>query len=509
MTTPAWEPTDEQLGEADLTAFQEALETDWDIAFDEPAELWRWSVEAMDCFWLTFKDHAELLADTWGETVVEPSESPPGARWFPEASFSLARNLLPRRDEALALVIVNEAGVHRWSWERLAAEVSRVRQALRADGLRSGDRLLLGLPACPEAVALFIAAAAEGLTVAHLPPGSPVEAARGPLAQLRPSCAVTVAGGLDRSLAALLPGLPRVSLALGLVEGPPGLRAYAGWIAPFGPIELEAEGRPFDHPLLVSFVAEASGAGLGVVHGAGGLFLHHRKEQRLEVDLRPGDRLLAVSRPEAAPWVWLVHALGGGHGLILIDPSVTTEAGPGRESALALAATEAYSHLCGDGAALRLLGPASLGGGSLSGGSLRAWVCLAGPLSEADRSALEGLDLRGRRVIELCSDPLARCVVAGGHPWAAARWGELSTPALGMGMELWTGEGEAAEGEGLVVILTPFPGMPVALLDDPGGLRFQAAGFGRWPEVWSSGLRLVRAASGGFTTCEPGSVTAL
>ena len=60
----------------------------------------------------------------------------PGARWFPEARLNFAENLLRRRDRSTAIVFWGEDQLKsRVTWGELYAEVSRLAQALRAQGV--------------------------------------------------------------------------------------------------------------------------------------------------------------------------------------------------------------------------------------------------------------------------------------------------------------------------------------------------------------------------------------
>ena len=93
--------------------------------------------------------------------------------------------------------------------------------------------------------------------------------------------------------------------------------------------------------------------------------------------------------------------------------------------------------------------------------------------------------------------------------------GEIQGPALGMAVEAFGPDGAALpEGEpGELVCTAPFPSMPVAFWDDPGGTRYEAAYFARFPGVWCHGDWVRRTAHGGFVitgrsdaTLNPGGV---
>ena len=78
----------------------------------------------------------------------------PGARFFPDARLNFTENLLRRSDDSEAIVFRGEDGaIRRLSWRDLNALVSRLQQALAAEGVGMGDRVAGFLPNIPEAIA--------------------------------------------------------------------------------------------------------------------------------------------------------------------------------------------------------------------------------------------------------------------------------------------------------------------------------------------------------------------
>jgi acetoacetyl-CoA synthetase len=66
--------------------------------------------------------------------------------------------------------------------------------------------------------------------------------------------------------------------------------------------------------------------------------------------------------------------------------------------------------------------------------------------------------------------------------------GEISGRCLGVDARAFDAEGNELVGElGELVITQPMPSMPVALWNDPGGERYRASYFDRYPGVWRQG----------------------
>jgi len=93
---------------------------------------------------------------------------PPTFRWFAGAQTNLGYNAVDRHvadghGGRAALVYVNERGDRVvQTYAQLLHAVKRVSAALRALGIRKGDRITIYMPPCPESIALMLAAVRIG-----------------------------------------------------------------------------------------------------------------------------------------------------------------------------------------------------------------------------------------------------------------------------------------------------------------------------------------------------------
>jgi len=85
--------------------------------------------------------------------------------------------------------------------------------------------------------------------------------------------------------------------------------------------------------------------------------------------------------------------------------------------------------------------------------------------------------------------------VIGGNSLTPVLGNELSAPALGMKVEVWDEEGhniDASGEKGELVIVTPFPSMPLTFWGEGGVEKYRQAYFDVYPGIWTQGDLLSR-----------------
>src|SRR5262252_4906086 len=165
MSDLLWRPSPDRVAQANLTVFAAEAAAKHAVKLPDYTALYRWSVEARESFWRELWDYGGLVGEPGTRTLVDGGKMP-GAQWFPDAHLNFAENLLARssaNDRAEAFVFWGEDKVkRRMSHGELRAEVSRVAQALRAAGVRTGDRVAAFIPNMPEAIIAMLATASIG-----------------------------------------------------------------------------------------------------------------------------------------------------------------------------------------------------------------------------------------------------------------------------------------------------------------------------------------------------------
>ena len=137
-----WQPSPERVADGNLSAFARQITERCGVSFDGYESLHHWSVTHIPEFWSFLWEFCGIIGEA-GSVVVDNPNKLPGARWFPKGSLNYAENLLrPRRETDDVLVFRGEDKVEtRFSYKDVHDTVSRIQQALKAAGVRKGDRI--------------------------------------------------------------------------------------------------------------------------------------------------------------------------------------------------------------------------------------------------------------------------------------------------------------------------------------------------------------------------------
>jgi acetoacetyl-CoA synthetase len=511
---PLWQPGPERIREANLTAFADHVRRRWNIDANDYAGLHRWSVSEPAQFWQSVWSCCGVIGDGHESVALVDGEKMPGARWFPDARLNFSENLLRRRDRATAIVFWSEERLKTTvTYAELHSEVSRLAQALRAAGVKPGDRVAAYLPNVPGAIIAMLAATSLGAVWSSCSPDFGVQGVLDRFGQIEPKVLFAADGYFyNGKTIDLVDRLKEISASLPSVEkiivvpytGPrpvlsriPRAIDVHDFMAPWRPRDIVFERFPFDHPLYILYTSGTTGVPKCIVHGAGGTLLQHMKEHQLHVDLKPGERLFYFTTCGWMMWNWLASALASRATLVLYDGSPLI--GGGR--VLFDLADAARVNVFGTSA--KFLDSAAKAG--LRPRLTHRLTAMKTLLSTGSPLVPEGFEYVYREIrsgVHLASisggTDLISCFVLG-NPTAPVWAGEIQCAGLGMDVAVFDEDGRPVQGrKGELVCTRPFPSMPVGFWNDDSGAKYRAAYFEKFPGVWCHGDYAEQTAHGGF-----------
>src|SRR5438445_733177 len=267
----------------------------------------------------------------------------PWAKWFVGATCNITHNCLDRhlktwRKNKVALIWVGEDNAERvFSYAELYRKVCRCANALKALGVRKGDRVAIYLPKIPEQTVAMLACARIGAihTVVYSGFSAPALASR--IEDSQPRVILTADGGYDRGK--VVPRKP--------VVDDPGWVTEHSYIV-YGPLLngatiLMAEGKP-DYPTPGRWWDLIERYGVTIFYTtptAIRLLMKYGEEWPKKYDLRSLRILGSVGEPiNPEAWLWF-HRVTGGKlpimdtwwqtetGAILVTPLPCTKLKPG------------------------------------------------------------------------------------------------------------------------------------------------------------------------------------
>jgi acetyl-CoA synthetase len=276
----------------------------------KPADLERMRREAAEDangFWARLA-REEL---TWHQpfTVALDDSAAPNYRWFTDGRLNVSFNCLDvhlaERGQKTAILFEGEPGdTRRLSYEELHAEVCRFANALRAQGVRKGDRVAIYMPLVPETVVAMHACNRIGAIHSVVFGGFSAPALKDRIEDTAAKVLITADGGwrgghpielksaADKALADGCRTIERVIVLRRTARPVAMQRGRDLWwheMLEGQPPTCEPEWVEAEHPLYLLYTSGSTGRPKGIQHSSGGYLLGAKLTTQWVFDLRDED----------------------------------------------------------------------------------------------------------------------------------------------------------------------------------------------------------------------------
>ncbi len=281
------------------------------------------AVSGMEGYRALCKEAEDDYAGFWGRrakelldwekpfTQVLDESSAPFFKWFADGRLNISYNCLDRNvnnglGDKVALIFEADSGeVTKVTYKDLLGRVSRLANALRAMGVKKGDRVVIYLPMSIEGVVAMQACARIGATHSIVFGGFSAQALRDRIEDAGAVAVITADGQFRGGKALPLKPIADEALALGgcdSVKNVIVVKRTGADIAMLGGRDswyhdavaaqserCEPEWVEAEHPLFILYTSGSTGKPKGVQHSSAGYLLQAVLSMKYTFDIKPDD----------------------------------------------------------------------------------------------------------------------------------------------------------------------------------------------------------------------------
>jgi acetoacetyl-CoA synthetase len=494
-----WKPSGEFADQSNLKKYTHWLQENKKLVFDDYNQLWKWSTDNAEDFWLSIWEYFNVHSSTPFDHVMKGAM--PRTSWFKGATLNYAEHIFKNADpNNPAIIFASEKGdIEEISWTSLKSKVASLASYLRSRGIEKGDRVVAFLPNIPEATLGFLAANSIGAVWSSCSPDFGSSSVVDRFQQIKPKALITVDGywynskpfdkkEVVKEIIAELPTLEMVVEINYLDKSSSGfLEDSQDWNeVTSNEAELVFEMVPFEHPIWVLYSSGTTGQPKAITHSVGGVLLEHLKYLSFHNDVKKGERFFWYTTTGWMMWNFVQAALLVGATIVLYDGSV---AYPDLNALWKLAERTRINHF-GTSAPF-ILACLKKGIDPINHYNLENLRSISSTGSPLPPAGFDWIYDAVKRDVWLCSMSGGTDVCSafvGGCPTEPLYEGAIQCRVLGCSIYSYSDQGVPLEEEvGEMVITKPMPSMPIYFWNDHDYTRYHESYFEDFEGIWRHG----------------------
>ncbi len=523
-----WIPSDEKIKSSQMYKFMKKINAQYNLHLIKFADLHSWSVKNKSDFWSSVWEFFEVKGSKGDIPYIDPENSMPGSKFFPNGSVNYAENMLSGDVSGAAIVFKSEDKIRtEISWKELRGQVTILAHFLRKQGVKKGDRVAAYMPNMPETVIMMLATSSVGAIFSSASPDFGVDGVLDRFGQIEPKILLTTDGywynGKEVNITdkvsdvvKSLPSLQKVVIAplLGnkIEFNDDKFMNYNTVQEKYFTQDIFFEPLCIDDPLYIMFSSGTTGKPKCIVHSNGGILLKHLVEMGLHSNARKKSRVFYFTTCGWMMWNWLVS------GLLLKSTIYLYDGSPFFPNAEIL-----WDYV--DGEKINFMGVSAKYIDALSKENINiiekyklSYLDIIGstgsPLVHESFDYIYDSVKKDVLVASLSGGTdIVGCFI-GGNPMSVVRRGEIQGPILGMDIHVYNENGESIKNEkGELVCSQSFPTMPLYFWNDEKNEKYHDAYFSKYRNVWCHGDYIAKTENDGYiifgrsdATLNPGGV---